>query len=911
LSQPTEFHQIDALFDRALDLTDEEQAAFLAQTCAHDPELRNQVQRLLDAKRRAGAFLESPAIELAAPLLDSFLLVEANPGQNFARLGPFRIVRELGTGGMGAVFLGERDDGLFQQRVALKLVQQRAGATDLIQRFLEERRILALLEHPGIARLVDGGISADGQPYFAMEFVEGEAIDRYCDGRQLGIDQRISLFLPVCEAVQYAHQHLVVHRDLKPSNILVSADGQVKLLDFGIAKLLDPLAATNDDPLTRTGVLPMTPEYAAPEQIRGEPISTATDIYALGVLLYALLTGRRPYEVRGRSPAELERIVCDVEPPRPSARFEGTGAEDDQTERAHARGAQPQRVRRRLRGDLDLIVMKALRKDPARRYATVSALQEDLHRFLTGRPVHARPDSAGYRIRKFVRRNRTSVAAACVTIAALIGATAISASQMREAERQRDVAVQDAKRKQAMSEVQTVLASDSRGPGGRSLSPVERVELAEQVLTRRFGSEPWLVAEVMTDLANTLYETGDRTAQRRVLARAGGIARAAGLPPQLALTNCIRAYSFAFDDQFDSARIEMTEARSALARPGTRSAVVDAICLDAEAQLLVAENRPDSGVALLRRALALAENGAEPVRMQMLNDLATALRSIGETREASRYYQQNLNELESAGYVGTDAVPNMVSFVTSALSELGELAQVDSLVWATIMRDESIYGAGSAGSTLTFLYGQAKLRLGENETAEVWLTRAMRDTTQGAGGLAAWLPPAIAQLRLEQRRLADARRAISELPSGTLTRRANAAWLGAWLRRSEGDTLGAQIELETALRGLVGNQPKPPAALAVALVNAAEWRLSSGPPLVADSLARLAVAAAAVDSLALQRSAYVGRAELVRARALLRIGQRNAAHQAAERALIALTNGYGPTNPRPREARALRDSILR
>ena len=882
MTRAKDFRAIDTLFDGALDVPEDEQAAFLERECAHDPELKHEVQRLLDAHRRSGGFLESPAFELAAPLLESALAAEAPIDWSNVRIGAFRIVREIGAGGMGAVFLAERDDGLFQQRVALKLVQQRGAGRELVQRFLEERRILALLEHPGIARLVDGGITADGQPYFAMEFVEGEAIDRYCDTHQLPITERIRLFQSVCDAVQYAHQHLVIHRDLKPSNILVTADGQVKLLDFGIAKLLDPLAATTDAPLTRTGVLPMTPEYAAPEQVRGEPVSTATDVYALGILLYTLLAGRRPYDLRGRSAAEIERIVCEVEPPRPSTN-----------------------------SDLAVIVMKALHKDSRRRYATVAALQEDLRRFETGLPVQARADSAGYRFGKFVRRNRTVVAAASITLIALLAATAFSTAQMRVAQRQRDEAVRDAKRQEALSEVQAVLASDSRGPDGRALSPAERVELAERVLMRQFRGEPWLVAETMVNLANTLYNTGDRVAQRRLLARAGGLARTAGMPTQLALANCLRAYSFAFDDQLDSARAEMTEARAALARQPEYSVAADAVCLDAEAQL-VAATQPDSSVALLRRAVAIAEaSGDETIRRQMANDFANALRAMGRTREASVYYRQNLESFERAGYAGTEVVPNIMSFLTSALFELGEVVTADSVVQSTIEHHESIHGPGSAGSTLTFLHGLSKLRLGEIDSADIWFARALRDTTQGAGGLRGWFPPALAQLRLEQHRLADARRAIAELPTGTLTRSANAAWFNAWLRREEGDAKGALAQLEAALQTLLGDRPKPLPALAPSLVVAAEWSLEAQTPQAADSLARLARDAAAVDSLALERSAYAGRAELVRARALLQLGQTDAARAAAARAVTALSNGYGPTNPRARAAQAFRDSISR
>jgi serine/threonine protein kinase len=403
-TSPTErFRRVDTIFDAALDLSIEEQTAFIERECGGDEALRVEVLELVRAYHRSESVLESPAARLAAPLLDAAVAAD---GPIPDRIGSFRVVREIGRGGMGRVFLGERADGQFEQRVAIKLIQH--GAPGVLQRFVEERRILAMLEHPGIARLVDGGITDGGLPYFAMELVEGEPIDRYCEAHGLTLDQRLELFAGVCNAVAYAHQHLIVHRDLKPSNILVTATGQVKLLDFGIAKLL---GGPGREDLTRTGFTAMTPAFAAPEQVRGGPVSTATDVYALGVLLYLLVSGSRPYELHGRSPSEIERVVCQEPPPKPSSRA-------------------PPAVGRRLRGDLDLIVMTALQKDERRRYQSPAALAEDLRRFRQGHPILARPDSARYRLGRFVSRNRTTVALAAATAVALLGATLFSVTQI-------------------------------------------------------------------------------------------------------------------------------------------------------------------------------------------------------------------------------------------------------------------------------------------------------------------------------------------------------------------------------------------------------------------------------------------------------------------------------------------------
>ncbi|MFQ5572546.1 MAG: serine/threonine-protein kinase, partial [Rhodothermales bacterium] len=303
--------QIQAVFQEALEHEPPQRAAFLDEACRENPDLRAEVVALLEADAQAGTFLEdTPLPRPEAP--------EATPFEG-RQIGPYRLIHELGQGGMGAVYLAERTDGHFQQQVAIKLVRSDRGGRAIRQRFRYERQILARLNHPNIARLYDGGVTDEGLPYLVMEYVDGLPIDTYCDTHRLSTRERLHLFHTVGTAVQYAHQNLVVHRDLKPSNILVTETGTVKLLDFGIAKLLDEEATQSDEvPLTRTGMRVMTPEYASPEQVRGEPITTAADVYALGVILYELLTGHRPYQIRGLSLGETERVICEEEPARPS-----------------------------------------------------------------------------------------------------------------------------------------------------------------------------------------------------------------------------------------------------------------------------------------------------------------------------------------------------------------------------------------------------------------------------------------------------------------------------------------------------------------------------------------------------------------------------------------------------------------
>ena len=364
------------------------------------------------------------------------------------RLGPYRLIREIGQGGMGTVYLGVRADDAFQKRVAIKVLKRGMDTESIVRRFRHERQILASLEHPFIASLLDGGSTPDGRPYFAMEYVEGQPIVEYCDRQGLDTAARLELFRDVCTAIQYAHQNLIVHRDIKPANVLVTADGTPKLLDFGIAKLLNPELAGQTLAPTAPGLQLMTPEYASPEQVRGEAVTTASDVYSLGVLLYELLAGRLPYRLTSRAPADIVRIVCESEPVPPSTAITslepqpagdalpgGDARHDSGTASKTNRRltVDVDRLRRRLAGDLDTIVLKALSKEPPRRYASVDQFSEDVRRHLEGLPVIARKDTWGYRTTKFVRRNRVVVAGVVATFAALVAGVIGTTWQARAA----------------------------------------------------------------------------------------------------------------------------------------------------------------------------------------------------------------------------------------------------------------------------------------------------------------------------------------------------------------------------------------------------------------------------------------------------------------------------------------------
>lgn len=393
---------IEQIFSEALECEPSEQAAFLAKACHRDTKLQHEIESLLDSYSQNENFLQAPAFDLSVIDITKKVIEEDSLaiGKN---IGSYRIERQIGCGGMGAVYLATRADGQFNKQVAIKLLRGVNETEEIVRRFHNERQILADLEHPFIARLIDGGTTENGTPYFVMEYVEGVPVDRYCDEQNLSLEERLELFRKICSAVEFAHQSSVIHRDIKPSNILVAENGEPKLLDFGIAKVLNSNQSVNTNDTTATAFRVMTPNYASPEQIRGEKIGRATDIYSLGVLLYKLLTGNRPYQLDGKSPYEIAQVICEAEPVPPS--FLKIGQRSITTEKAKIQSSN----RKLLKGDLDKIVLKSLRKEPERRYASAKEFSEDIACLLKGLPVSARQDTIFYRSVRFFRRHQTAV----------------------------------------------------------------------------------------------------------------------------------------------------------------------------------------------------------------------------------------------------------------------------------------------------------------------------------------------------------------------------------------------------------------------------------------------------------------------------------------------------------------------
>ncbi len=501
---PERWQEIELVFSGAFELEGGERDRFVVEQCTGDPELQREVEALLASLDTAGEYFEELAGRIGVP---------TDPDTHTARLvgkriGNYRLVDLIGRGGMGAVYLAERDDEQFQMKAALKLLPMGLDSDESRRRFLAERQILARLEHPNIARLVDGGVTEDSTPYFVMELVEGTPIDEYCDTHELTIPRRLALFLKVCEAVQHAHQNLVVHRDLKPSNILVTESGEVKLLDFGIARVLDAEGSSAQTTMTRRA-RPMTIAYASPEQILGAPVTTVSDVYALGVLLYLLLTGRHPYELSSKSLMEVEQVICEQEPERPSGAVFRTEPSTPDDVGRH-RGTTPQRLRRDLAGDLDTLVLTALRKEPERRYASVSQFADDLHRYQTGLPVAAHRDTLAYRVMRFVGRHKAGVAAAAL-VALLTVTTAVVSLQFALTTRTQARAIaQERDKAERVSDflVDLFQRSDPRKASGEELTARELLAQGAARVGEELGDQPEVRAEMLTVIGRVYHSLG-------------------------------------------------------------------------------------------------------------------------------------------------------------------------------------------------------------------------------------------------------------------------------------------------------------------------------------------------------------------------------------------------------------------
>lgn len=661
------WQQISPYLDSVLSLPDGERDAWLADFRAEEPELADLLKELLDEHvlLQQEEFLAGQA---AVPAEASFV------GE---MIGAYRLISLIGEGGMGTVWLAERSDGRFDRKVAIKFLRFSLCSQTGSERFKREGRILGQLSHPHIAEMIDAGVSTTGQPYIVLEHIDGEPIDVYCDHHLLDVDARIALFLDVLSAVSHAHASLIVHRDIKPSNVLVRNDGQVKLLDFGIAKLLaedaKDLAETQ---LTLNGGAALTPQYAAPEQVTGDPVTTATDVYGLGNLLYLLLTGKHAAGEASQSPAELVKSIVDAEPVRAS----DASISGDPAVIAQARGTSPEKLRRQLRGDLDTIVAKSLKKIPAERYGTVTAFAEDLERVLNHEPISARPDSLAYSAAKFVRRNRVVVALVSVAVLALLAGGIGTLVQARRARAQRDFAFRQLARAEASNDLISFVLSDA-APSGKPFRVNELLGRAEQIVNHQSSGDEQSRVELLISIGRQYANQDENSKAVMVLEQAYKSAQGLTDPSVRAEAACNLADSLARGNEPERAEKLFQQGMREIPT-GREFASLRTGCLLAGSEVARDSGDMKTGVARVQQAQSSCLDLLVPNKVLELTvaiDTAEAYRMAGQNREAVAAFEKAAQKLNSLGRENTVNAVALFNGWAYALGKLGRPLEAEKL----------------------------------------------------------------------------------------------------------------------------------------------------------------------------------------------------------------------------------------
>jgi eukaryotic-like serine/threonine-protein kinase len=703
---PRTWDQVKEILAQALEQSPEQQAGFIRQACGEDAALRAEVESLLLHHAGADTLLEQSPVANVLSFPPDVMVGK--------RIGAYRIVREIGQGGMAVVYLGERDDQNYRKRVAIKMVKPGIGTENILQRFRNERQALAALDHSNIVKLLDGGSSEDGSPYLVMEYVEGLPIDQYCDHNQLSIDDRLRLFREVCSAVQYAHQNLVIHRDLKPGNILITNEGLPRLLDFGIAKLLNP-ECFQTPLITQTAWRPMTPGYASPEQVRGDAVTSATDVYSLGVLLYEILTGCLPYKVADNSWREIERLVCEEEPPRPSTRASTDHERLKAT--AETRMAEPKQLVRLLRGDLDWITMKALEKDPARRYATAFELSADIGRHRSHEPVLARPASALYRTRKYVRRHPLGVTVAAGLVLLLAGFAVTQSVQLRRITRERDRANRITGFMEGMFKV-----SDPSAARGNSITAREILDKESNDIDTGLAQDPELQAQMMYVMADVYKGLGLFPRAQLLFARSADIRRRVLGPENLETLRSLDDLGWILNQQGHAAEAEKLQRETVATRRRVfgeenldtlKSMSNLAWTLDREGNYAEAE-KLERKVLEVRRRVGKTDDRDT---LATMNNLAATLGHEGHYAEAERLKRAVLDTRQrSLGPEHPDTMTSMNNLAATFQQE-GRYVEAEKLQRETLTMQRRVLGPEHP-DTLRSMNNLANSLVHENHLAE-------------------------------------------------------------------------------------------------------------------------------------------------------------------------------------------------
>jgi serine/threonine-protein kinase len=892
------WRRINALLQEALALPREQHEPWLKRVASEHTDVLPQLRALL---AREGAetddFMARPVAAEWAHAIGTDAPAEA-PGQT---IGPYHLLRELGAGGMGTVWLAQRADGAPQRHVALKLPLH-GWARGVAGRLDQERDALAALEHPNIARLYDAGVTAAGRPYLAMEYVDGVPIDVFADERGLSVRAKLGLFQQVAAAVAYAHGRLIVHRDIKPSNILVTREGDVRLLDFGAAKLLrddEPL----DSALTRETGRALSPDYASPEQIHGESITVASDVYSLGVVLFELLTGKRPYSLKRHSTAVLVASIVEAEVPLPSSTV------------AHDR-----KLARELRGDLDNIVAKALKKSPRERYGTVSGLAEDVQRWLNHEPVSARRDSVAYRLGKFARRHRVAVAAGTLMFASLAVAASVTTTAMFDARRQRDEARVQAKRAEAQERFANMVM-EQFGPGGRPLTREEMIDRSVEILDQQYGNDPRFVAQALISVSDRYMELDNTDKELAALQRAETIARQLDDALLLADVQCNMVETELDKGHVDRAQEHLNEARALLARSSGAALQQRIVCLHADATLADARGDRTTAVERIEAAIALQERMDRTDRnyRSLLSHAQVLYLYAGRPKDAYAVIEKTLGVLETTDAKNGEAQSGSIHNLSLALNQMGEVrAALDrekEAVAITTGNDANRPVASLMAQVLGRLYTRMN-RAGDGET---WAERAVAAARTG-GNVGAQVT-ALATLaeanayagHLEKGGESAAAAARLVTADSDPRERAAAARARAVVALKRLDLRDAQASA-AALLTIIGYPDKGRVRASqsadMQLLLAARIALAAGRPRDAAELASQALEIAGELARNPQESAVVGEARLLLARAFYAQGETASARTAIRGAARALGAGLASDHPLAMEAGALESQLL-
>lgn len=711
------WHEVSPYLDEALSLSDDELSGWLAAFHRDRPHLSPLLEELLQehALLNDKSFLSGQAI---GPFATSLA------GQS---LGVYRLISPIGEGGMGSVWLAERSDGRFDRKVAVKFLRLSVASQSSTERFKREGRILAQLSHPHIAELIDAGVSAAGQPYIVLEFVEGMPIDLWCDEKRLDVAARIALFLDVLSAVSHAHANLVVHRDIKPSNVLVRSDGAVKLLDFGIAKLLTSDADTGETTLlTIEGGSALTPQYAAPEQISGKPITTGTDVYALGALLYLLLVGKHPTSSDALSPAELVRAITETEPVRASEMV----ATDHTAALTENRATTPERLHRDLRGDLDTILGKALKKDPNERYGSINAFADDLQRFLRQQPISARPDTLAYRASKFVHRNRVAVALSAISICAVIAGVTGILIQTQRAREQRDFAYRQTSLAIAVSDMDNFLLADA-APAGKAFTVDDLLGRAEHIVNREHLKDGDRI-ELLMSIGRQYRGQSEIHKALPVFQRAYDLSREVGDQSLRARASCGLGSILA--DDGESVRAEQLIETSLRKLPSKPEYALDRVwCLLRARE--VADHNGNTQLAIDRVLQAQQAFDSSPIKSDVTAwriemDLAEAFRQAGQFRNARDAFQRAYQLMTELGRDDTETAGTLLNNWALAVEYLGQPLEAEKIFNRALQLSRDNHGDQAVDPLLLLNYARVLRELERTSEAAETAERAYKSAVQ-------------------------------------------------------------------------------------------------------------------------------------------------------------------------------------